>query len=155
MIGHFLLSQPCEPRLKTVLTWMLSSIGAPGALLSMLVPVRESGSMLPQVFVSGYLARQPRKMPFYRAVIVLRSAMLLSMTLVAALVPAESRWLPALVLATLALYSLGSSSESRSSTFARITSRPKWANTGWKRVKTGSIYGAETSTVGMSVLKLF
>jgi MFS family permease len=46
-------------------------------------------------------------MPFYRVVIVVRSAMLLGMTLVAALVPAESRWLPGLVLATLALYSLG------------------------------------------------
>lgn len=50
---------------KTVLTWMLTSLGAPGALLSMLVPVRESGSMLPQVFVSGWVKRvEPRKKVF-------------------------------------------------------------------------------------------
>lgn len=42
---------------KTVLTWMLSSLGAPGAIVSMLVPVRESGSMLPQLFVSGWVKR--------------------------------------------------------------------------------------------------
>lgn len=42
---------------KTVLTWMLSQLGTSGALISMLVPVRESGSMLPQLFVSGWVKR--------------------------------------------------------------------------------------------------
>ncbi len=46
---------------KTVLTWMLSSLGASGALLSMLVPIRESGSMLPQLFVSGWVKRVRRR----------------------------------------------------------------------------------------------
>lgn len=42
---------------KTVLTWLLSSLGVSGAVLSMLVPIRESGSMLPQLFISGWVKR--------------------------------------------------------------------------------------------------
>ncbi|MGA7270157.1 MAG: MFS transporter [Acidimicrobiia bacterium] len=33
---------------KTVLTWMLTSLGAPGFVIAMLVPIRESGALLPQ-----------------------------------------------------------------------------------------------------------
>jgi len=46
---------------KTVLTWLLSALGAPGAALSMLVPVRESGSMLPQLFISDRVKRVSRR----------------------------------------------------------------------------------------------
>lgn len=42
---------------KTVLTWLLSSLGSSGAILSMLVPIRESGSMLPQIFISDFVKR--------------------------------------------------------------------------------------------------
>lgn len=34
---------------KTVLPWLFASIDAPTALVGLLVPIRESGSMLPQV----------------------------------------------------------------------------------------------------------
>jgi len=33
---------------KTVLPWLLSALGAPGVFVAFLVPIRESGSMLPQ-----------------------------------------------------------------------------------------------------------
>ncbi|MEX1038593.1 MAG: MFS transporter [Acidimicrobiia bacterium] len=33
---------------KTVLAWMLTSLGAPGFVIAMLVPIRESGALLPQ-----------------------------------------------------------------------------------------------------------
>jgi len=33
---------------KTVLPWLLSAAGAPGFFIALLVPIRESGSMLPQ-----------------------------------------------------------------------------------------------------------
>lgn len=38
---------------KLVLAWVLGTLGAPAALIGLLVPVRESLSMLPQVFTSG------------------------------------------------------------------------------------------------------
>lgn len=40
---------------KTVLTWLLTQMGVSGAVVALLVPIRESGSMLPQLFVSGWV----------------------------------------------------------------------------------------------------
>lgn len=42
---------------KTVLPWLLTTLGAPGALLALLVPVRESGSMLPQAALAPRVRR--------------------------------------------------------------------------------------------------
>jgi len=42
---------------KTVLTWLLAQLGTSGAVISWLVPIRESGSMLPQLFISGWVKR--------------------------------------------------------------------------------------------------
>src|SRR5690554_5196836 len=33
---------------KTVLPWLFASLGAPAVMIGLLVPIRESGSMLPQ-----------------------------------------------------------------------------------------------------------
>lgn len=47
---------------KTTLPWLMLSAGAPAGLVGLLVPVRESGSMLPQVFIAPWIARvEPRK----------------------------------------------------------------------------------------------
>ncbi|MDO5049312.1 MAG: MFS transporter [Actinomycetaceae bacterium] len=40
---------------KTVLPWMLQAAGAPGFIIAMLVPVRESGSMLPQAALTPWV----------------------------------------------------------------------------------------------------
>jgi hypothetical protein len=44
---------------KTVLAWLMSYINAPLYLISFLVPIRESGSMLPQIFIASYVRRMP------------------------------------------------------------------------------------------------
>ena len=49
----------CNP--KTVLTWLMGVVGAPPGLTSLLVPIRESGSMLPQLFISSFVKRVPRR----------------------------------------------------------------------------------------------
>jgi MFS family permease len=47
---------------KTTLPWMLSALGAPGWISSLLVPIRESGSMLPQLLIADRVRRlQVRK----------------------------------------------------------------------------------------------
>ncbi|HEY4615626.1 MAG TPA: MFS transporter [Citricoccus sp.] len=46
---------------KTVLPWLLASLGAPGLLIGLLVPLRESGAMLPQAAMTGPLARLRRR----------------------------------------------------------------------------------------------
>lgn len=47
---------------KLVLAWLLNAIGAPGYIIGILVPVRESGSLLPQLFLARRIeARRQRK----------------------------------------------------------------------------------------------
>lgn len=48
---------------KTVLTWLLGAVGAPSALTGLLVPIRESGALLPQVLVARAVAGHPRRQP--------------------------------------------------------------------------------------------
>ncbi|MEL7100086.1 MAG: MFS transporter [Pseudomonadota bacterium] len=43
---------------KLVLSWLLSALGAPGALIGALVPVREAGALLPQIALSRMIARR-------------------------------------------------------------------------------------------------
>jgi hypothetical protein len=40
---------------KVVLPWLMTSIGAPVFLSGLLVPIRESGSLIPQLFIGGYI----------------------------------------------------------------------------------------------------
>ncbi len=50
---------------RTVLPWLLSALGAPGALIALLVPVRESGSMLPQAWLAPVVERRARRAPLW------------------------------------------------------------------------------------------
>ncbi|WP_044399508.1 MFS transporter [Lacinutrix sp. Hel_I_90] len=43
---------------KTVLTWLMSYVNAPVYLISLIVPIRESGSMLPQIMLSSYVSQK-------------------------------------------------------------------------------------------------
>ena len=43
---------------KTVLPWLFNAAGVPSAFTSFLVPIRESGSMLPQAFLSPWVTSQ-------------------------------------------------------------------------------------------------
>ena len=44
---------------KIVIAWMLTALGAPSVYLSLLVPIRESLSLLPQMIVAGVIRRLP------------------------------------------------------------------------------------------------
>ena len=49
---------------KTVLAWLLNAVGAP-ALVAWLVPIRESGSMLPQMVIGSWVRRKPVRKWFW------------------------------------------------------------------------------------------
>jgi hypothetical protein len=64
--GNFLLllSSYCLTKLgdaiaspKTTLAWLSSVVGAPAFVLGLLVPIRESGSMIPQLFIGSVVRR--------------------------------------------------------------------------------------------------
>ncbi|WP_179345647.1 MFS transporter [Winogradskyella ursingii] len=44
---------------KTVLTWLMSYVNAPVYLISLIVPIRESGAMIPQIAISNYISKKP------------------------------------------------------------------------------------------------
>ncbi len=44
---------------KTTLAWLLQAVGAPSLFLALIVPLREAGSLLPQLFIAGTLRRLP------------------------------------------------------------------------------------------------
>ncbi|WP_432695495.1 MFS transporter [Marinobacterium sp. YM272] len=44
---------------KIILPWVLQSVAAPLYLFGLLVPIRESGSMIPQLVIASYVRRMP------------------------------------------------------------------------------------------------
>ncbi|GGW44344.1 MFS transporter [Arenibacter certesii] len=46
---------------KTVLTWVMSYVNAPVYLISFIVPIRESGSMLPQIVIASYIRTKKKR----------------------------------------------------------------------------------------------
>src|SRR5690606_5148677 len=66
-----------------ILSWLLTALGAPSAAIGMLVPVRESGSLLPQLILGGALQRYPIRKWFWVAGAILQSMALAGMGVVA------------------------------------------------------------------------
>jgi len=50
---------------RLVLAWMLAAIGSPGFLIALLVPIRESLSLLPQLFIAQWMRAHPLRKWFW------------------------------------------------------------------------------------------
>jgi len=46
---------------KTVLAWLVTGVGAPAFVVGLLVPVRESGALVPQLWLTSLVASVPRR----------------------------------------------------------------------------------------------
>ena len=57
-----------------VLTWFVSELTHSNLLISLLMPIEQGGWYFPQLLLSGYLQRQPRTLPVYRLMGVVRSS---------------------------------------------------------------------------------
>ncbi|GGC02000.1 MFS transporter [Marinobacterium zhoushanense] len=68
---------------KIVLPWIMESIAAPLYLLGLLVPIRESGSMLPQLVIASYVRRMPVRKTVWVVGSVLQALATLGIALVA------------------------------------------------------------------------
>lgn len=90
---------------KTVLPWVMGAVGAPVYLIGLLVPVRESLSMLPQFALAGYIRSLPYRKPAWIFGALIQSFSIIAMGLSACFFEgAASGWL---ILTTLAVFSLG------------------------------------------------
>ncbi|WP_339845870.1 MFS transporter [uncultured Halopseudomonas sp.] len=92
---------------KTTLTWLLGIVGAPAAMIAWLVPIRESGSMLPQMFIASFIRRQALRKPLWVAGSLGQAAALLAMGAAAWLT--EGLLAGLLILGCLVLFSLARS----------------------------------------------
>jgi len=46
---------------KLVLSWLAGALGAPAALVGLLVPIREAGALLPQILLAGWVQSRTRR----------------------------------------------------------------------------------------------
>lgn len=98
---------------STVLPWLFSVLGVPSALTGLLVPIRQSGSMLPQAFITPFVVQvKKRKWVFVAGALVQGGAVAL-MAATAALGQGLAAGL--IIIAALVIFSLGRSLSSISS----------------------------------------
>ncbi len=85
LIGSYVLTKLGDSiaNPKTTLTWMMDAIGAPVALTGLLVPVRESGSLIPQLVIAAFVRRQPIRKSVWVMGSILQAAAVLAMGLIA------------------------------------------------------------------------
>lgn len=129
---------------KTTLTWVMSALSAPAFLIGLLVPIRESGSMLPQIMLSGLLQRVPRKKWAWIGGAFLQALCVFGMA-------AAARWMSAAsagwtIIGCLTLFSLARS-------ICSITGKDIIGRTIPKR-RRGRLNGWQTSASGLVVLAI-
>ncbi len=107
----------------TVLPWLLAALGAPVGMVGLLVPIRESGSLLPQALLSPRLRQRTQRRWVWVAGAALQAAAAAGMALIAAVL--EGALAGALILAALALFAFGRSLSSLSSKDVMARTIPK------------------------------
>lgn len=134
---------------RLVLPWLLASAGAPVWVTGWLVPIRESGALLPQLAVAGYLRRAAVRKWFWVAGSLLQAAALFGMVFVALfLYGAAAGWA---VLGLLSLFSLARG-------ICSVASKDVLGKTVSKRRRgtlmglAGSLSGIATLGVGLALL---
>lgn len=129
---------------STVLPWLLAALGVPSALVGLLVPIRESGSMLPQAFLTPLVLRvRYRKWVFVAGALV-QAACVAIMAGTAAL--GEGLTAGVIILAALAVFSLGRSLCSIASKDVQGKTIPKGQR--------GQLTGAATMASGIVAITL-
>lgn len=90
---------------STVLPWLFHVIGVPAALVGLLVPIRESGSMLPQAFLTPLVVRVRRRKWVFVTGAGVQAASVAVMAAIAALGHGTAAGVG--ILAALVVFSLG------------------------------------------------
>lgn len=129
---------------STVLPWLFHALGVPAALVGLLVPIRESGSMLPQAFLAPIVLRVRRRKWVFVAGALVQAAMVAAMALIAAF--SSGLVAGVLILLALAVFSLGRSLSSISSKDVLGRTVPKGMR--------GQISGLSTMAAGIVAVTL-
>ncbi|MYL23133.1 MFS transporter [Halomonas alkaliantarctica] len=148
-LGNKLADELANARL--VLPWLMGIIGAPVWMVGLLVPIRESGALLPQLFVAGFIRLKPQRKWVWVTGGILQAISALALALLALL--SSGTLGGALVLAVLVFLSLarGLSSIATKDVMGKtIAKKRRGTLMGWS----GSVAGGATLLAG-AVLMLF
>ncbi|WP_447046106.1 MFS transporter [Vreelandella sp. H-I2] len=148
-LGNKLADELSSARL--VLPWLMGIIGAPVWMVGLLVPIREAGALLPQIFVAGFIRLKPKRKWVWVAGALVQA--LAALTLGVLALVASGSLGGALVLATLVLLSLarGLSSIATKDVLGKtIAKRRRGTLMGWS----GSIAGCATLAAGAVLMLL-
>lgn len=89
---------------KLVLAWLLNAIGSPGFLVGLLVPVRESGALLPQILLARMIQKRQVRKYFWAAGAAVQGLAALGMAIAAMTLPGSvAGWVIVVLLAVLAV----------------------------------------------------
>jgi len=125
---------------KTVLAWLLAALGAPAAVAALLVPVRESGSMLPQAALVPWLRRRPLRKRVWVAGAIGQAAAVAVIAVVAATTRgALAGWLILAALAGFALARSLTSIASKDVLGRTVPAGRRGQITGWATVASGVV----------------
>lgn len=105
-VGSLTLSKSADSLIdpKLVLSWLILAIGAPAVLVGLLVPIRESGALLPQLFTAGALRRLPQRKWAWSIGTLIQGLSAIAIAIIALTLDGElAGWLILVCLAVLAL----------------------------------------------------
>lgn len=95
---------------KLVLAWLMGALGAPAGVVGLLVPVRESLSLLPQLVIAGIIRRMPIRKWVWVAGSTIQGIAVIAMGIAALLLEgATAGWT---IIALLALFAIARSASS-------------------------------------------
>ena len=129
---------------STVLPWLLAALGAPPALTGVLVPIRESGSMLPQAVLTPLVLRVHHRKWVYVTGALVQAVAVAGMAATAALGTGLTAGI--LIVAALAVFALGRSLSSIASKDVLGRTVPKGER--------GQINGLATTAAGVVAVTL-
>jgi hypothetical protein len=144
LIGSYVLTKLGDALAnpKTTLTWMMDAIGAPVALTGLLVPVRESGSLIPQLAIAAFVRRQPIRKWVWVVGSLLQAVAVLAMGLITWFLAGTLAGV--LVVASLAFFSLTRGLSSVASKDVLGKTVPK--------TRRGRVNGFSASAAGLATL---
>jgi hypothetical protein len=133
---------------KLILPWLLGALGAPAVFVGLLVPVRESGVLLPQLMVAAYIRRMPLRKPVWILGALLSAAALGAMAVAALMLTgAAAGWI---IVGLLVVFSLarGLCSVSAKDVLGKTVSKSRRGRLmGWS----AGIAGAATLALGLAL----
>ena len=127
---------------KLVLSWLMSALGAPGAMIGALVPLREAGALLPQLALARYVEASPKRKRIWAMAAALQGLAALGIALAA--LTLDGAMAGAAILACLGLLAMAraGASVSQKDALARTIAKGR----------RGSITGIAGSVAATSVL---